>query len=78
MTELFKFIDTFSDNLYVHVLWPIVHQSAFLEAAFRDVSDVHECTVCSKPSLLAVKQRLPCCKVSHSLVVILSKFLGHF
>ena len=27
-------IDTSSDNPYVHVLWPTVHQSAFPEAAF--------------------------------------------
>ena len=27
-------IDTLSDNLCVHVLWPTVHQPAFPEAAF--------------------------------------------
>ena len=63
-------MDTSSDNLYVHALWPTVHQSAFPEAAFGDMSDAHECPVCIHSSLLAVQQRLPGCEVSHDLVVI--------
>ena len=62
-------MDTSSDNPCVHVLWPTVHQSAFPEAAFRAMSDVHECPVCTQSSLLAVQQRLPGCEVSHDLVV---------
>jgi len=38
-------IDTLSDNPCVHVLWPTVHRFAFPEAAFWDMSDVHECLV---------------------------------
>ena len=71
-------IDTLSDNPCVHVLWPTVHQSAFPEAAFWGMSDVHECSVCIQLSLLAVKQRPPSSKVSHDLVVILSTDLTTF
>ena len=35
-------IDPSSDNLCMHVLWPTVHPSAFPEAAFLDMSGVHE------------------------------------
>ena len=72
------FIDTLTNNPCVHILWPTVHQSAFPEAAFWDMSDVHECPVCVHSSLLAVKRRLPGCKVSHDLVVILSTDLTTF
>ena len=51
------------------LLWPTVYHSTFPEAAFRDISDVHECI---RSSLLVVQQRLPGCEVSHDLVVILS------
>ena len=37
------------------LLWPIVHQSAFSAAVFKDMSDIHECLVCIQLSLLAVK-----------------------
>ena len=71
-------MDTSSDNPCVHVLWPKVYQSALPEAAFRAMSDVHECPVCTQSSLLAVQQRLPGCEVSHDLVVILSTDLTTF
>ena len=66
-------MDTLLDNPCMHVLWPTVHQSAFPEAAFWDMSHIHECL----SHLLAVKGRLPGCEVSHDLVVILST-VGHF
>ena len=68
-------------NNQVHVMWPTVHQSAFSEAAFWDVSGIHECPVCIQLSLLAVKQMLLDYKVSHDLMVMLSTnltILGHF
>ena len=36
-------MDTLLDNPCVRVLWPTVHQSAFPEAAFWDMSHIHEC-----------------------------------
>ena len=50
----------------------------FPKPAFRDMSDVYECPVRIQLSLLAVKQRLPDCKISHDLVVILSTDLNTF
>ena len=46
-------IDTLSNNPCVHVLWPAVHQSAFPEATFCGMSDVHGCLVCIQAYLLA-------------------------
>jgi len=65
------------------VLCPIIQQSALPEAAFWDMSDVHESPVCIQLSLLPVKQRVPGYKVSYALVVIVSTdlttyFLRHF
>ena len=62
-------IDTLSENPHVHVLWPTVYQFAFPKA---DMSDVHECPVCTRSSLLAVQQCVPGYEVSHDLVMILS------
>ena len=62
----------------MHVFWPTIYQPAFAESAFRGISDIHEYLACIQSSLLAVKQRLPVCKVSHDFVVILSTDLTTF
>ena len=64
----------YGDLSNIHVLWPAVHRSALPEAAFWDMSDVHECLVCTRSSLQAVQQR----QVTHDLLVILSTDLTTF
>jgi len=50
----------------------------FPEAAFWGMSDIHECPAYIHLSLLAVKQRLLGCKVTHGFAVILSTDLTTF
>lgn len=55
-----------------------VHQSAFPEAAFQCMSDIHKCLDCLHLPLLAIDEKQPGCKLPHNWLVMLSTDLTTF